>query len=230
MRHQKMIHQVMGSIVENDGGGVDIIYHHERHRVGDCPWCDFIRVERVADEFIRRVDECGRPIPTLNMWSLGSSLKDTRTNRNVMLKRWYKFRWRMNHLKAWCPLFRVLEVGRRGYLHFHVIVGEFIAHAVVMKEWRDLTQERSNVHVSPGGDYEHDPRRLTRYLMKYLQKESSTYRWMGPLYGLGDTSRAVREVGGRELVFAGDTPYAMITDGYREKEGSPTHISSLDEF
>jgi len=89
-------------------------------------------------------------------------------------------------------VFRVLEVGKRGYLHYHFVSSGFMDHSKVLEVWRSLTGEASNVHVS-GHRGRHDPKRLVGYLTKYLTKSSCEYRWCGAFYGLGrERSRSVR--------------------------------------
>lgn len=209
----KSVHEVHAFMDEIDGS---LVYRHERHGVGVCPWCDLLRVRNISDEFIRRIEACGVPIPSLNMWSLGSSLKDTGYNRKIMLKRWRLFQWRMRKYPDWLPLFRVIEAGRRGFLHFHVVAGHYIRHSIVLEEWRGITNEPSNVHVS-GSNGHVSPTNLVRYLMKYLNKSATTYRWMGPLWGVGGTTRSGKGKG-RGLRYMGVTCYSVDTRAYEEKD------------
>lgn len=161
-----------------------LTYRHGRCSVGKCKYCDTKRVHRIVSSFIRRLDESGTDLEGIFLWSLGTSLTDTKANRRLLNQRWRLFTKRMNHNSKWQPLFRVRETGRRGFLHFHVICGKFIPHSEVIDEWRSLTREKSNVHVS-GYKGARNPRLLIGYLVKYLSKETSAYRWMGPLYGNG---------------------------------------------
>lgn len=171
-----------------------LTYRHSRCSVGRCKYCDTQRVFRIRTAFIRRLDESGASIEGIFLWSLGTSLTDTDTNRRLLNERWRLFTKRMNHYPEWQPLFRVRETGRRGFLHFHVIAGRYIEHSKVLKEWRSLTREKSNVNVS-GYKGQRDPDMLIGYLVKYLSKESSAYRWMGPLYGVGGRVQAERVSG-----------------------------------
>lgn len=206
-------HEVIGMLSED---GSDIVaYCHERHGIGVCPWCDFIRVERIVEDFMRRLDLTKERIESLNMWSLGTSLKDTKYNRKVLHAWWREFHGKVKRIKEWVPLFRVLEVGRRGFLHFHVVVSEYVDHKKILDTWRSITGEASNVHVSgspPGRDF--TP--LIRYLVKYLTKEGSAYRWMGPLYGLGARSRSVSNRKG-PMYYGGVTYLTMRTRAYGKR-------------
>ncbi len=207
----KKVHEVIALMDELDEHNIK--YVHERHTIGLCPWCDFIRVEAISKEFIRRLNVCSEEIRDLYMWSLGTSLSDTKMNRNLLMKRWNLFVKRMYHCEDWSPLFRVVEVGRRGFLHIHVICHKFVDHRVVLETWRSLTREKSNVHVS-GHKGSLNPLRLARYLMKYLSKESSSYRWLGSFYGLGSRSRRLRSRSQGDYLYAGTTCYEFTTEGY----------------
>ncbi len=189
----------------------ELSYDHERHAKGICPSCDFQRVVGIQREFIRRLEGSEVGIRGLFMWSLGTSLSDTGANRKLLNERWHLFTKRMYHHTDWLPLFRVLEVGRRGFLHYHVVTGLFIKHSTVLQCWRSLTKEKSNVHVS-GYKGVKDPVPLIRYLLKYLTKSSSEYRWMGPLYGVGESYRKAHS--GARRRYMGHTCYEVVTDGY----------------
>ncbi len=206
-------HQVIGMLNESE---TEIeCYVHERHKIGECPWCDFIRVDAITDEFLRRMDSVDPPVSRLNMWSLGSSLRDSPMNRKIMQSRWHRFQAGMIRRPDWAPLFRVIEVGRRGYLHFHVITERYTRHSTVLRMWRIQTWESSNVHVS-GYKGVQDPRRLTRYLLKYLSKSSSTYWWLGRFHGLGSTKRG-RLSSAPCRVYGGVTCYTMSSQAYVER-------------
>lgn len=210
-----VVHDVHGFIDEIDES---IVYRHERHPRGVCPHCDWKRTMNLTNEFIERLDAIEGKYDDLYMWSLGTSLVDTRANRKLLMSRWRTFTKRMYHCEDWVPLFRVVEVGRRGFLHFHVIVGRYVDHRVVLNAWRALTKEKSNVHVS-GHKGRQDARRLARYLIKYMSKSSTTYRFMGPMYGLG--RRTSRRIGreGSTLRYGGVTCYQYKTRGYPVREG-----------
>ncbi len=207
----KSIHQEIGFISLDE---CEIVgYAHQRHKKGECRWCDYMRVESITKEFIRRMEECSCHIKTLNMWSLGSSLLDTEYNRKGIMRLWHEFAWAMRSTPNWRPVFRILESGRRRLLHFHVVVPFFVDHSIVIKAWRSLTGEASNVHVS-GGSYFMDPKRLCRYLMKYLSKESSNYRWMGPFYGRGRARESNIRKDNLNRKYGGETYGSYTTNNY----------------
>lgn len=207
----KKVHEVTGFI---NPEGTDIVrYVHERHPVGQCAWCDFVRSRSIAREFITRLEMTIPDCENLNMWSLGTSMHDTKFNRKILVKRWAKLRNRLHKRGYSGIVFRVLECGNRGYIHIHFVAVSFIPHKVVLDAWREICGEKANVHVS-GQKGAQDVKRLTRYLTKYLTKSSSDYRWCGPFYGLGkDRDRSVRAgSAGPSPVYGGVTYLTMTTE------------------
>lgn len=196
-------HETIGLLNPSTG---DIVYSLVRHRLGECPLCDRARNNRVAREFQRRLDVSGVSVSSLHMWSLGCSLRDSRSNRKVLSGWWRQFTESMKRT-GWVPCFRILEVGKRGYLHFHVVVSGFVEHAVILQKWRSITGEKSNVNVSAAaGDSSH----MVRYLTKYLSKGNGgacpgSYRWLGPLYGV-PSAPPQGEV--QKLQYMGNTCYS----------------------
>lgn len=186
----KIKHQRIGLLNDDES---EIYYCHERHSKKEhCAWCDAIRVSNIQDEFLWRVENCGIKIDHLSLWSLGSSLKATEFNKKVIIRDWHLFRARMSKNTDWMPVFRVLEKGRRGFLHIHFVSINFISHSIVLDAWRSIRGESCNVHVS-GQKGAQDPKRMVSYLTKYLTKETTSYRWMGPFYGFHrERSRSVR--------------------------------------
>lgn len=221
MTKETITHEIHAFLDELDD---TLSYRHSRHPVGHCPRCDWIRVQSVTVEFIRRLRACDEEIEGLFMWSLGTSLRDTPSNRRMLMKRWRAFTKVMNERDDWVPLFRVVEVGRRGFLHFHVVAGRYIEHAIVLKAWRSLTREPSNVNVS-GYKGRKNPETLVRYLVKYLSKSTSSYRWMGPLHGVGGRSQQAERLSGacdgskRRLRYMGVVQGWSLPHAEREKKG-----------
>jgi len=213
----KKVHEIHAFMDEIDNS---LTYRHSRHKKGECPWCDFIRVGEVSREFLWRLDHVyGTDVPHLNMWSLGTSLKDTKSNRKLLQRWWHLLQARKLDKKGWNPVFRVVEAGRRGYLHLHVIVPTYVRHEVILYAWRSITGEGSNVHVS-GQKGRQDPHRLANYLLKYLTKESSSYWWCGCFMGLGRKRRCSLRGDGqrRQVRYMGVTCYTYETEAYPEKK------------
>lgn len=213
----KMSHDVIAFMDEIDNS---LSYRHSRHRKGECPWCDFIRVGEVSREFLRRLNHVFGLDPVhLNMWSLGTSLRDDErgANRRLLQRWWHEFQ--KHPVRGWCPVFRIIEAGRRGFLHIHTINPGFCTHELVLHAWRRITGESSNVHVS-GRKGRQDPRRLASYLLKYLSKESCTYSWCGAFLGHGDRgTRGLRGAGqGLPKKFMGTCYWTVETDPYPEKK------------
>ena len=208
----KMTHDAVG-LLSPDGNDI-VMTVHSRHPVGECPWCDHCRVQDITREFLRRLDESREYIGHLYMWSLGTSLTDTVTNRKLLVTWWRVFSKRVWHLDAWRPVFRITEKGRRGFLHIHCVCTRFVKHSIILDHWRSVTGEKSNVHVS-GQTGQQDPRRLAKYLMKYLTKESSSYRWCGAFYGLGRDRGHALLGNGEKLIYGGILEvYGYETEGY----------------
>lgn len=207
----KSVHEISGFIAP-DGSDI-VLYTHERHPVGVCAWCDYVRSRSIAREFVRRLEVAMPDCRNLNMWSLGTSLHDTKFNRKLLRGYWQRFRTVLHKRGHRSIVFRVVEVGRRGFLHVHYVDAAFIPHKDILSLWRSITSENSNVHVS-GQKGPQDVKRLTKYLTKYLCKSSTEYRWMGPLYGLGfDRDRSVRSRPRSErLIYGGVTCYRMVTE------------------
>ena len=223
---KKMMHDAIGMV--NDDFTEIMCYVHERHNVGQCPWCDYMRVQHITNEFLWRLENCGHKITRLHMWSLGTSLRDSKYNRKILLSRWRKFSKVMGHYKAWKPVFRIVEVGRRGFLHIHIVCTAFVEHSLVISKWRGQTGEHSNVHVSPGSKYM-NPHRLAGYLLKYLSKESSAYRFLGVFYGL--RSSRSRYIGrGEFLRYGGICYFGYETEGYEESDPQQTIYKKVDDW
>ncbi len=220
----KVMHERIG-MVNEDFTEIEC-YVHQRHNIGECPWCDFRRIDNLTKEFLWRLDNCGHKIRRLHMWSLGTSLMDGKYNRVLLLGYWRRFSNAIRHYGIWSPIFRIVEVGRHGFLHIHVVCTDYIDHADVLKMWRYQTGESSNVHVSAGNKYV-DPCRLARYLMKYLSKESSSYRFLGVFYGL-QSSRS-RSIGrGVSLRYGGICYGGFQTDGYEISEPQQSIYKNVD--
>ena len=213
----RKVHRILAWMDEIDNS---LVYRHSRHAKGECPWCDFIRVGEVSREFMRRLSSCGVRIDTLHMWSLGTSLKDSDFNRKILRGFYRKFKNVMNkRAVGWNPVFWVVEAGRRGFIHMHVVLRTYCPHDIVLRAWRFQTGESSNVHVRTGMVMD-DPRRLASYLLKYLSKESSTYAWCGCFQGLGPRGSNGIGIGAEKpmLVYMGETCYTMETDPYPGKK------------
>lgn len=209
----KIEHDMLGMLDEESG---EIVYSLVRHRVGECPYCDRKRAARISYEFIDRLDVAGIPSESLHMWSLGCSLRDTSYNR-VVLAAWFRQFCEKMKRSGWLPCFRVLESGKRGYLHFHVVVSGYVEHRLVLEVWRGITGELSNVNVSTMSG---SPDQLVRYLIKYVTKttngggQKGAYRWLGPLYGI----KVPRQGRRRKVSMVGSVPYkGPKVPGYRSR-------------
>ena len=61
---EKRMHQAIGMV--NDDFTEIMCYVHERHNVGKCPWCDYMRVQHITNEFLWRMENCGTKINHLH--------------------------------------------------------------------------------------------------------------------------------------------------------------------
>lgn len=225
-------HKAIGFIDEKTGHISR--YAHQRHKVGECPWCDYMRAESIAREFLRRMEVLNERMEHLNMWSLGTSLKDSPRNRDLLLRWWAQFRRTIQKRFAWSAVFRVVEVGHRGFLHIHFVCYGYLPHAEVLKVWRAATGEKSNVHVSSQKGAQ-DVKRLIGYLTKYLTKETTSYRWLGRFHGLS-MSRS-RSIGSDDVDrpsdrYGGECYFGYWTEGYKKKQrnlASSTPVSQPGE-
>lgn len=222
----KINHKRIG-FISNDGKEITG-YGHERHSVGECPWCDFLRASALAEEFIRRMEVCNERFEHLNMWSLGTSMGDTIANRKRILQWWRKFTVHFNKYESWSALFRVVEVGSRGLLHIHFVCSDYLPHQKVLVFWRALTGEKSNVHVS-GQKGAQDPKKLIHYLTKYLTKSTTSYRWLGAFHGVGGERGRKTSTRPPDSTYGGVVYGGYDTEGYKAQGGSerlPTPIVS----
>jgi len=53
----KVEHKAIGFISQETGQIVEA--GHQRHKVGECAWCDKMRAWQIRREFIRRMELCG---------------------------------------------------------------------------------------------------------------------------------------------------------------------------
>ncbi len=192
-------------------------YGHERHALGECPWCDFVRAEGIAREFIRRMEAIDERFEHLNMWSLGTSMGDTPANRKRLLEWWRKFTKHFAKYEHWSGLFRVVEVGHRGFLHIHFVCSGYLPHQKVLEFWRGLTGQKSNVHVS-GQKGRQNPERLVKYLTKYLSKETTSYRWLGVFHGVGGERRTQEVQRHHGSKYGGVVYGGYVTESYKRDD------------
>lgn len=146
-----------------------------------CPLCEARWIRALYGKFFGRVEQSGVALDRAIMWTLGTSLKDSPENRRILARYWTRFRKHMNKYQQWDPVFRVVEAGSKGKrLHIHLVLVSQTTHAIVLKQWRKITGERSNVNFTAPVHSGHLG--LLRYLLKYLTKQGTRYYWLGALY------------------------------------------------
>jgi hypothetical protein len=80
---------------------------------------------------------------------------------------------------SWKPIFRVLEKGKSGYLHIHVIVLKYLQHDYVRKLWSDITGIK-NPNVNYQVRNSEKIGKAVSYLTKYLLKDGKkNYQYLG---------------------------------------------------
>ncbi len=161
-------------------------------RCGRCDNCVRQRKRVIYAKFYYKLEgfllKFGR-YPKWTMWSLGTSLIDSDKNRKQIAVYWKLFRKRMmlyskRHSFPYKPLMYVVEAGSKGRrLHYHIIMDGFTPFNRVLRNWRDITGEQSNVNYSvneTGTENIH----AINYILKYVMKQSGSYYWVGEFYKL----------------------------------------------
>lgn len=154
-----------------------------------CDYCKSSRARQFLSKFFERVEISGTSLTESVMWTLGTSIEYVREydwdsgrwvdNINEVTSLWQRFNSRMKmearrNGVAWDPLVYVVEAGSQGNrLHIHLLVMTRISHGMVLRHWRDLTGESSNVNFV---------RAKVGYLAKYAGKGLLRYSFLGVLY------------------------------------------------
>ncbi len=146
-----------------------------------CSGCSKQRMRVIFGKFYSRFNRAypKQAIDSIVMWTIGTSLPDNRENRIKLQAYWNKFRARMSKLKLWEPIFRVVESGKAGYLHIHFLNVGKLDFRIVIKAWRSITAEKSNVNFAKGDN----GGRHIRYTLKYLTKSPTKYSFLGAMRG-----------------------------------------------
>lgn len=152
-------------------------------REAKCFGCQERRKKVIIAKAMERYDLVESPRDRLYLWTFGTSLQDTKENRDEIRRYWKLFVRRLAHVdKSFDPLMNSMEAGTKGdRLHYHVVARGYLEHAKAVEIWRDITGEKSNVNFSGRG---FSPRKAVRtfsYLAKYASK-GYAYYWMGSLF------------------------------------------------
>ncbi len=164
-------------------------YHYKRMyaRCRKCVYCLNLRKRSIYVRALQRYDAIpdGLRPKIISMWTLGTSLHDTVTNRKILSSYWQSFANKMRKARlrkklTFSPQLWAVESGTRSSrLHIHVLAFGYTSHNFVLQSWRSTTQEESNVHFRVKS--RNDPKRAVAYITKYLNKENSPYYWCGLL-------------------------------------------------
>ncbi len=126
-------------------------------------------------------NENRKSIRTIVLWTIGTNMQKSPENLKTLSIYWKYFRARMNKGAEWNPLFRVVETGSRGKrLHIHFLNNGFLSHKAVLRAWREVTRQNSNVNFT---DKNLPPKYALRYAAKYLTKDASKFTFLGLWYG-----------------------------------------------
>ena len=150
-----------------------------------CEYCRIRRSRQFLAKFYQRAEISGIDPKNGYMWTLGTSSKYVREydwdakqyydNVSDVIEPWKLFRKRMNLEGAWSPLVYVVEAGSKGNrLHIHFLNEGVLSHKTVVRTWRSVTKEKSNVNYVKHSNI--------GYLAKYTSKSLIRYHWLGKLY------------------------------------------------
>ncbi len=146
-----------------------------------CINCGKFRKKKIYSMLMQRYSECQETISDIVLWTLGTPHRSNPESRKQLSAYWKYFRARMNKKAEWSPLFRVVETGSRGQrLHIHFINEGYLKHGDVLRAWREVTNNKSNVNYSKKGNLE--GKVALGYVTKYLTKDASKYSFLGKLY------------------------------------------------
>lgn len=149
-------------------------------------YCIECKRHRRAVLFAKLMERWGlnEQITRLGFGTIGTNWKDTARNRVRLSEAWQLFRKIMNKNTKWNPLFKVVEKGKKGYLHIHFLYQSYVHREFVREEWSRITKITKphvwlqEVHFK----YDNIVRTLW-YVTKYVTKEASAYSWLGDFYG-----------------------------------------------
>lgn len=149
---------------------------------GLCDSCQDYRRDRFVAMCMRRA-QYYHTNTNVQLWTLGTDMKDTKTNKEILYKYWRKFSMRINVYSKrigfkYSPLVYVFESGSKGdRLHIHFLHHGFLSHLFVLNLWRSITRQKSNVNYSA---LDHlSVIVVIWYLAKYVSKSLERYYWLG---------------------------------------------------
>ncbi len=155
-----------------------------------CFDCRQIWTKSFFANFYSRAKIAEADLSSIALWTLGTSLTEGSDNRKTITQYWNRFRASMNKYTNWHPIMKVIEAGSRGNrLHIHFLSSTTIKHHVVLRHWRRITKEKSNVNFQKSA---HNVNTAINYLIKYIVKTSVRYSWLGKFRGAVNTDQKER--------------------------------------
>jgi hypothetical protein len=176
-------------------------------RCGKCRNCRYFKRRRFIARSLRKFEiynNQSSQMAPIQLWTLGTSLSDTRDNYVTLKRYWRLFTQRINTYKkrgliSYSPIVRVFEAGTIGKrLHVHFINVGTIKHSCeywdsdstgkylneefkcttqcVTCIWRSITQEKSNVNFR--SKRSESPMSAFSYCAKYIAK-GNRYSYLG---------------------------------------------------
>lgn len=158
-------------------------------RCRKCVPCFHHKKRMWVAKLIDRFDQNCSNVKQVYLWTLGTNWGWSDDNMGRLKRAWVLFRKRVNINQKrrvwrgrWKPLVYVIEEGKAGFLHIHVVVHGRLDQSVGRALWSELTGiEEPNFGYSP-------PKRRSPiagmiYLAKYLSKGIYNWYWLGDMRG-----------------------------------------------
>lgn len=140
-----------------------------------CINCDKLRNIQIRNELLRRITiyYSKKQHRRVSLWTLGTSSESF----GLLRSHWAKFRnWlkRSGKRQIRC-LYYVFEKGTLGgRAHIHILVDGFASHSTILRKWRSITREQSNVNYRI--DRSSDFTKAVNYVTKYVTKSRGERR------------------------------------------------------
>jgi hypothetical protein len=165
-------------------------------RESGCLHCMDLRRRTIIAKAMDRYEQIKRPNDYIRLWTLGTSMDSSPGNVNRIQHMWKKFCSKMRTYSkrkkfTWDPLMNSLEIGKiGGKLHYHFAVRGYVPFDEVLNNWRNTTNELSNVNISkPFKDKNNKEQYFTKrtvvkmfaYIAKYIAKDGLRYYFMGKM-------------------------------------------------
>ncbi len=169
------------------------IEYYVYKRCNACYYCDRYNSKKMIARIMARVEKL--KVSQVFLWTFGTNWKDTKENRLKLSQAWNKLTsYLSNYFKRpknlkivwrYKPLFKVIEVGKNGYLHIHAIFEAPIEYFFVKARWAHYVKI-DNPNVNFNADQSKEVIKAMSYVAKYVAKgigKSRNWSFMGRFYG-----------------------------------------------